>query len=172
GDLSVRLRAGGVHGEHESVASIRERVEDQLEAVLLACDEVFADVVDDDAGLLRGVMTEDADVKRVTIEDETHLGGLCCELTLVRLRLHEIDRRLRLAPHFFLERAVEHDRDGGSDGDNRSAAVGRGERLTGSVRRRVGDISGRERGGQKGETEDHWGRAIVPKNARQNSVEL
>jgi len=46
-DLGIGLRADGVGDEDEAVAPIGERIEDDLEAVLLARDEVLPDVVDD-----------------------------------------------------------------------------------------------------------------------------
>ena len=54
-DLRVRFRAGGVDDEDEAVPAIGKGVEDHLEAVLIAGGEVFADVVDDQAGRVRVV---------------------------------------------------------------------------------------------------------------------
>lgn len=47
--LGIRLGASGVGREHEAVAPIGERVEEHFEDVLVASDEVLANLVDDDA---------------------------------------------------------------------------------------------------------------------------
>ena len=109
GNLRVGLRAGGVGHEDEAVAAIGEGVEDHLEGVLLAGDEILADVVDDHAGGI-GVVADDADVERVAIEGEAHLGQLGGGLPFVRLGLDESGRAAAVAPDLFVEGAVEHDR--------------------------------------------------------------
>ena len=57
-----------------------------------------------------GVVADDADVERVAIEGEAHLGQLGRRLPFVRLGLQEIRGRLRRPPDLFVERAVERDR--------------------------------------------------------------
>jgi hypothetical protein len=79
--------------------------------------------VDDDPGGV-GVVADDADVQRVAIEGEAHLGELRRRLPLVRLRLHKLPRRHGALPHFFVERAVERDRRARFHGADRTARVG------------------------------------------------
>ena len=107
-DLRVRFGARRIHDEDEPVAAIGERVEDHLEAVLLAGREVLADVVDDERGRRR-VVADDADVERVVVVGDAHVGQLGRRLPFMRLGLHEVAGRLRRAPHLFVERAVERD---------------------------------------------------------------
>jgi hypothetical protein len=124
GDLRVGFRADGVDREHEAVAAIGKRIEDQLEAVLLAGSEVLADVVDDQRRRRR-VVADDADVECVGVVGETDLGRLGGLLALVWLRLDEITRRLRHAPRLFVERPVDGDRRPRLDRADEPAAVRR-----------------------------------------------
>ena len=117
-------RAGGVGGEHEAVAAIGEGVEDHLEAVLLAGREVLADVVDDQHRRRR-VVADDADVERVAIVGDAHLGELGRRLPFVRLGLDEVVCRLRGAPRLFVERAVDRHRRARLDRADLPAAIGR-----------------------------------------------
>jgi len=78
-DLAVVFDAGGVGAEHEAVAPVLERVEDDLEAVRFVQRRVAAAVRDDDAVRL-AVVADDRDEEGVLREREADLRSLCARL--------------------------------------------------------------------------------------------
>ncbi len=143
GDLGVGLGPDGVGHEDEPVAAVGEGVENELERVLFARDEVLADVVDDQARRIAAV-TDDADVERVAIEGQAHFGALRRRLPFMRFCLEELRRRHGNPPHLFVERSIQCDGRPCLDGIDGPATVGRLEREI-----RGGDRRGQEQSQKK-----------------------
>ena len=108
-DLCVVFHAERVGAEDEAVLMIEVRVEDDLERVHVVQARVAARVSRDDLRRLR-VVTHDADVQRVIVEQQTHLRPLGGGSALDRLRLNEIADRRRRVPRPVVQHAIDRRR--------------------------------------------------------------
>ena len=91
------------------VAVIVKGVEQDLDVVVGGERVVAAQLARDDAVRLR-VVTHDAEVDRLVVDDDAYLGRLRYRLAGTRVLLHEVGRRLGLAPRLVVEHPIHPDR--------------------------------------------------------------